>query len=583
MNAPRSTNQQSNDNGFELLLLALVAIFAVAGFVLWLGAQAASILHSHHHLAVDAQGMVTALRRLPGTMGDPRFAFDEPARSQLPGPILFWICTALAFGACVTVVLWGWRLFGSDRTPLDRRSRLGVPTQARLATAGDLVALIVRRPQPGRFVLGRFGRRLLAAENPSPQRTRRRRWQGDIGSVALIGPSRSGKTRSAENGIRHWGMPAILSSVKTDLLAATIEERRALGEVRVFDPTGVTGMKSAHWTPLRAAATLQGAAATAKALVDAAPRGERDGDSHWLKQAEILLTGLLWLAANTKDRTIADVVQWVLRFDRPTDTSSGTVSPLLKAHVDGANPELAESAAMVQGWMKGLWELDPRTSSSVYATARTAIWPWADPDVAAVSKRCDIDLDWLLSGTNTLYLATPVADQDRLAPVLGGLINDLVNQAFERTSRHRARLDPTLLLVLDEAANTPLRKLPAWASTVAGIGIQLVTVWQSKSQLEAIYGAHADTILTNHLTKLFFTGMSDAAGLDYVGKLSGHEHVPSYLGGDQLDRRDRVEPTQLPLLASNVIRQMRPGDALLMHGTLPPAHICPAIPRREHR
>jgi hypothetical protein len=25
----------------------------------------------------------------------------------------------------------------------------------------------------------------------------------------------------------------------------------------------------------------------------------------------------------------------------------------------------------------------------------------------------------------------------------------------------------------------------------------LVTVWQSKSQLEAIYGAHADTILTN--------------------------------------------------------------------------------------
>lgn len=257
------------------------------------------------------------------------------------------------------------------------------------------------------------------------------------------------------------------------------------------------------------------------------------------------------------------------------------MSPLLKAHVDGDNPALAEPAAMVQGWMKGLWELDPRTSSSVYATARTAIWPWADPDVAAVSKRCDIDLNWLLSGTNTLYLATPVADQDRLAPVLGGLINDLVNQAFERTSRHRARLNPTLLLVLDEAANTPLRKLPAWASTVAGIGIQLVTVWQSKSQLEAIYGAHADTILTNHLTKLFFTGMSDSAGLDYVGKLSGHEHVPSYLGRDELNRRDRIEPTELPLLAPNVIRQMRPGDALLLHATLPPAHVRPIVQRRS--
>jgi hypothetical protein len=74
-----------------------------------------------------------------------------------------------------------------------------------------------------------------------------------------------------------------------------------------------------------------------------------------------------------------------------------------------------------------------------------------------------------------------VEDPSALAVELGGLISDLVNQAFDRTSRQRARLDPTPLLVLDEAANTPLRKLPEWASTVAGIGIQLVTVWQSKS------------------------------------------------------------------------------------------------------
>ena len=198
------------------------------------------------------------------------------------------------------------------------------------------------------------------------------------------------------------------------------------------------------------------------------------------------------------------------------------------------------------------------------------------PDVAAVSVRCDIDLDWLLRGTNTLYLATPLADQDRLAPVLGGLIADLVNQAFDRVSRLRRRLDPTILLVLDEAANTPLRKLPEWASTVAGIGIQLVTVWQSKSQLEAIYGAHADTILTNHLTNLFFTGMSDTAGLDYVGRLTGQEHVPGYLGSDRPDVAGRVTPTQVALLAPNVVRQMRPGDALLVHGTLPPAHVRPS-------
>lgn len=228
-----------------------------------------------------------------------------------------------------------WRVVRSDRTPLDQRTRLGVGAEARLATAQDLRPLIVGRPRPGRFVLGRFRRHLLAAENPAAA-SRRKRWRSDIGSIALIGPSRSGKTRCARAGIRHWGQPAILSSVKTDLLAATVEERRRLGEVNVFDPTGVTGMASAHWTPLRAAGSLQGAAATAKALVDAAPRGARSSDSHWLKQAEILLTSLLCLAANSEKPTISDVVDWVLGLDRPTDESSGTVGPLLRAQVESA-------------------------------------------------------------------------------------------------------------------------------------------------------------------------------------------------------------------------------------------------------
>lgn len=52
--------------------------------------------------------------------------------------------------------------------------------------------------------------------------------------------------------------------------------------------------------------------------------------------------------------------------------------------------------------------------------------------------------------------------------------------------------------------------------------------------------------------------------------------MPGYLGSDTPDTGERVTPTQLALLAPNVIRQMRPGDALLIHGTLPPAHIRPS-------
>jgi type IV secretory pathway TraG/TraD family ATPase VirD4 len=58
-------------------------------------------------------------------------------------------------------------------------------------------------------------------------------------------------------------------------------------------------------------------------------------------------------------------------------------------------------------------------------------------------------------------------------------------------------------VVLDEAANTPARWLPQVASTCSGIGIQLVTIWQSKGQIDDVYGTKADSVLTNHGTKGF--------------------------------------------------------------------------------
>jgi type IV secretion system protein VirD4 len=116
-----------------------------------------------------------------------------------------------------------------------------------------------------------------------------------------------------------------------------------------------------------------------------------------------------------------------------------------------------------------------------------------------------------------------------------------------------------------------------------------VTVWQSKSQLDFLYGRQAETILTNHLSKLFFAGMSDPAGLEYVTRLVGHEHVPGVLHDDSGrygdHRPDRPAPTQVPFAPANVLRQMQPGEGLLLHGTLPPAHVSTGLPnaRLGHR
>jgi type IV secretion system protein VirD4 len=201
------------------------------------------------------------------------------------------------------------------------------------------------------------------------------------------------------------------------------------------------------------------------------------------------------------------------------------------------------------------------------------VWPWIDPLVARSTASCTIDLDWLLEKNNTIYVCIPLNDQHRLRPVLGGLLNDLVGQAFEHFVQTNKPLDPPLLLVIDEAATLRPDQLPSWASTLSGIGVQLVTAWQSIAQIEAAYGRQAQAILTNHMTKLFFPGMSDAAGLDYLSRLLGDEHVPSRLGNQMDNGGHHLPITTVPVVPPAALRQMQTGDALLVHGSLPPAHL----------
>lgn len=436
----------------------------------------------------------------------------------------------------------------------------------------DLRPLLIRRPQPGRFVVGRLGRRLIATESPTQRRGRRR--ASGRGAVALVGPTRSGKTTAAIGGILDWDGSAILCSVKSDLLAATRERRASLGSIQVFDPSGVTGHRDASWSPLREAATTTGAVQAARAIVEAAPRTTNvEQGEFWSQMAESLLAGLMCVAANTEGRTFADVVRWIVATDMPTDNAPGEVAPIvraLRADGDPVRKQAGEFGALV---IEGLWRNDPRTVSSVYATARTIVWPWIDPLVAEATKACTVDLDWLLDGPNTLYICVPVKDQHRLRPVLGGLLNDLMSQAFDRFVASNEPIDPALLVVIDEAATIRPDQLPSWAATLSGIGVQLVTAWQSVSQIDAAYRRDAPAIMTNHLTKLFFAGMSDSPGLDYVSRLLGEEHLPAQLAIGRGSEHERAQVATVPVVPPAALRRLHPGDALLVHGTLPPAHV----------
>jgi len=120
------------------------------------------------------------------------------------------------------------------------------------------------------------------------------------------------------------------------------------------------------------------------------------------------------------------------------------------------------------------------------------------------------------------------------------------------------------------------RWLPGVASTCAGIGLLLVTIWQSKAQIDAAYGRLADSVITNHGTKIIFSGVSDPATLEYAARLLGDEEILRRSTTLDLDsgRRSISEAVHSTrLVPAHVLRQVRPGQALLVHGTLPPAHL----------
>ncbi len=578
--------------GFELLVIVIAGIGLSLVGAVWAGAWLALAVTGGEGLPFAAAA--DAVSRLPANLSDPAAAWAEPYATSLPAAPLYWLCTALTTVVVVVAIALVVRWLTRSKVGTAKRRPLGVDGRTRFAKRRDLEPLLVEEPTSGRFVIARFGRHLVATESPSPRtsgrayRGTRRARRGDRGAVALVGPSRSGKTTAAVAGILEWDGPAVLSSVKADLLATTQGWRSTLGEVRVYDPTSSTVPKNvaALWSPLQQSGTVVGAQRAARALCDAAPRGGVEGMDFWLAQAEILLSGLLFIAHHSH-LDMGSVCEWVLTQDRPGQLGAGEVRTCLDRLKISNNSLLTAGAVEVGKAVTSVWEMDERTRSSIYATAQTVIWPWTDPGVAAsarsgkrnndkTAKFVGVDLPWLLSDSNTVYLCSPIEDQKRLAPAFGGLLNDLINQAYRHVAATGRPLEPPLLVVIDEAGNTPLRLLPEYASTLAGIGVLLVTIWQSLAQIEVAYGKAADTILTNHLTKVFYAGLSDPSSLQYVDRVLGEAEVDtrSHSAAERMNGgSDQFSTIRVPLAPAHVLRQMRPGDALLVHGTLPPAHV----------
>jgi type IV secretion system protein VirD4 len=232
---------------------------------------------------------------------------------------------------------------------------------------------------------------------------------------------------------------------------------------------------------------------------------------------------------------------------------------------------------------RAAWGRDERQRSAVYTTTETVVEVFSDPVVAASESavggahlRGCVDPDRLLDGNDTLYLCAPAHDQRRLRPLFATLVAQVVEAAYERSGRQGAPLDPPLLVVLDEAANVaPLAELDVLASTAAGHGLQLVTVWQDLAQLQARYGAKAGSVVNNHRVKVFLSGIADPGTLEHASSLIGEAERRTW--AMTVDRQGGTSHTDSPslrrLAPGDALRRIPPGDAVMVSGHLPPVRL----------
>jgi type IV secretory pathway TraG/TraD family ATPase VirD4 len=386
-------------------------------------------------------------------------------------------------------------------------------------------------------------------------------WEDTI--TAFMAP-RSGKTTALS-------IPYVLSapgavvatSNKADLWAATAQPRAESGStVWLFDPQRITGADQRWWwNPLAGLATVEAAHRLASHFVLTVDDSSRR--DIWGPAAQDLLCAV-FLAAATSARSLRECGRWL------ADAGSPIPAELLDAAGFHA------LAASLRGAQNGA----PETRDGIYQTARTAakclndeeIMPWVTPPRGMSLPAFDPAA--FAGGRDTLYLLTE--SRSAASPLIAALTDTVMRAGRRQAERAGGRLDPPMVVVLDEAANIcRIADLPELYSHLGSRGMVPVTILQSYQQGVAVWGEPGMAALWGASTKkVIGAGIDDPRHARDLATLVGQHDVPviSVTYGDGRASQ-QVSLRRQEILEAADIRALPPGSALLLATGARPALI----------
>lgn len=559
---PRGARAPATDTLAGLTPLVL-AVVGVAILVWATGTLDALLLHQRPPAAtLSEMGAITL--RLLSNPGKPAAAWPPADQPLLPGPVAFYLTFALLVASAGMLTLAGCRLWTRLAPTLSGRER----DSARWATRHDLRDLAVRRDASpvGRIVLGRTSWGQTIATPPRH-------------SLLVFGPTLSFKTRGIViPTIRRWRGPVIATSVKPDILRATLQARQQRGRTWLLDPFAASDLPGIRWSPLVGAHTWADALDMAFWLTQAASVAHTIQQAEfWETLARALLAPMLYAAANLPDASMLDVVAWTNDYQLAEQVLL-VLDTIEADQPTNPDPQLARSALLAS------LQAEQRRKDSIFGTAQVLLDVYKYPAVADTARGCDIDRDQFLQGVddhgqpvdNTVIVFAPEHRQAQLRPLFEAFMSWLIRGAEDQHAHTGQPLDPPLLVMLDEAANiAPLRRLDTYASTLASQGVQLVAIFQDLAQVRRCYGNQANTILTNFLAKILMAGTTDRELLDLLTHLLGKQETleQSTTHSPDGSRTTTAATRQRDLAPIHTLVQQPPGHALALLSHRPPVHV----------
>jgi type IV secretion system protein VirD4 len=362
-------------------------------------------------------------------------------------------------------------------------------------------------------------------------------------------PPRGGKTGWLASVILRYPGPVISTTTKHDVFELTSGVRARRGPIHVFNPQRVGNVPSTFWwNPLDGCQEPATAIRRADAFAQSVSQEGVEDASFWSARASDYLRGYFHAAA-LAGLDLRQVARWV------TGAGHTEAEDILGAHI-GTGEQWAAQLTELRGEAN-------KTAQTIRMTMSRAMAFLADPALAVSvlpAPGPSLDLETFLHQASTLYLIAETRGEDSpVAPLFACLASELHYLAGLTGSRMPGgRLDPPLLMALDEVTQICPVPVPSWLADAGGKGIQIITVAHGEAQLRARWGRDgARVIMDTSGAKIWLPGISDPGTLETASLLCGTTAVREH---------GQYYHTRHPVLTPDMIRQLPAGYALVVRG-----------------